>query len=655
MKKSFFLLGLIFWVLPSVFSFNCRFVGVDQKNCIILNNVSEDLIASIIYKNSSIPDYYFISNYNSAIIVSSPPDNTTIISGKYIKDAWIKILTIQPSIILDNLLYIPENYSVRTAYSYNIVLPNNYSSNSKYGICSITYNLENEHTILNNYNNFININSYADILTEYIISVSIKAVEKHWIISCNGHCYKCVYYNTYYYPETIIVNDSIRVRKYISNIRADASIINEYYNTTKIILNILNNSIFILRLDNSSYIESRFIYNAVFINRPYYMLQLQAIRQNSSLINNLVVSDGILYAPKSISCYYIYEDFFNNYTKNCIKEINDSVTPIIITSFSDDWYPLLAIIILFIILYLLYSILKSYWKKYLVFILAGILFVPVVRADDCGLTNLATCIPQKFYEYFLSFINSPLQPLLTFIKNLFVSPPSIALFGSVWAIIVYLISIFYTFLFLYAGFQFLVSGHNVVQREMAKEWLKNTVIMIVLIQASYYLYGLVVDIGSTLTSAILSMVDSHFFMLTVDNISNSGLELIFTSVYLIVLLITVLLLVVRYMVVAFGVIFIPIGIFCYFIPPLRSYGRLIINIIGMFIFITFLDAIIILASSMLISISLFQDFKILVMITCLIIINLLIIILTKHVITKTGISESGEKFAAAINYIGMIG
>ena len=184
------------------------------------------------------------------------------------------------------------------------------------------------------------------------------------------------------------------------------------------------------------------------------------------------------------------------------------------------------------------SILKSYWKKYLVFILAGILFVPVVRADDCGLTNLATCIPQKFYEYFLSFINSPLQPLLTFIKNLFVSPPSIALFGSVWAIIVYLISIFYTFLFLYAGFQFLVSGHNVVQREMAKEWLKNTVIMIVLIQASYYLYGLVVDIGSTLTSAILSMVDSHFFMLTVDNISNSGLELIFTSVYLIVLLIT---------------------------------------------------------------------------------------------------------------------
>jgi hypothetical protein len=109
------------------------------------------------------------------------------------------------------------------------------------------------------------------------------------------------------------------------------------------------------------------------------------------------------------------------------------------------------------------------------------------------------------------------------------------------------------------------------------------------------------------------------------------------------------------MVVAFGVIFIPIGIFCYFIPPLRSYGRLIINIIGMFIFITFLDAIIILASSMLISISLFQDFKILVMITCLIIINLLIIILTKHVITKTGISESGEKFAAAINYIGMIG
>jgi len=285
--------------------------------------------------------------------------------------------------------------------------------------------------------------------------------------------------------------------------------------------------------------------------------------------------------------------------------------------------------------------------------LLGILAIPSAYAEECGLTNLASCIPQKLYDFFLDLLNAPLQPLLDLIRKMLENPPSTELFYSMWAIIVYCISLFYGILFIYSGFQFMLSGMNPIKRHMAKEWLKNTVIMITLVQGSFYLYGLIVELGAILASSILSMTDTHFFLITANNLTNIGLEFMFIWLYVLTLLFTTLFLVIRYMIVAFGVIFAPIGIFCWFIPPLKSYGKLILNFLGMYIFITFLDAIIILASSMLTDVPLFANMKILVMISCFSMVNLLFIILAWHVITKSGVAEGGEKVAEAVKYIAM--
>jgi len=32
--------------------------------------------------------------------------------------------------------------------------------------------------------------------------------------------------------------------------------------------------------------------------------------------------------------------------------------------------------------------------------------------EECGLLNLASCIPQKIHEFFVGVINAPIQPLL---------------------------------------------------------------------------------------------------------------------------------------------------------------------------------------------------------------------------------------------------
>jgi hypothetical protein len=209
----------------------------------------------------------------------------------------------------------------------------------------------------------------------------------------------------------------------------------------------------------------------------------------------------------------------------------------------------------------------------------------------CGLVNLGSCLPQKFFEFMFNIINAPIQPFLNLTLNLLSEPINIELFLSMWVIIVYLISMFYGLMLVASGFNFIISGYDVVKRENAKAWLRNIVIMIILIQASFFLYQLAIDLSSIMTSATLTLVDTDFFLISVDGIGDIGLAIVFALIYVITLLITSLILIIRYAFVAVGVVLLPLAIFFYFLPPLRSYGSLILNFLGITIFITFFDVI----------------------------------------------------------------
>ena len=107
------------------------------------------------------------------------------------------------------------------------------------------------------------------------------------------------------------------------------------------------------------------------------------------------------------------------------------------------------------------------------------------------------------------------------------------------------------------------------------------------------------------------MIPNDFFLITFESIT----EIIFYMAYLAILILTSLLLIIRYLIVSFGVVFFPIGIFLYFIPYTKSYGKVILNFLTVNVFISFFNAVILLCCSKLISIPLFEHFKLLVMIS----------------------------------------
>lgn len=264
-----------------------------------------------------------------------------------------------------------------------------------------------------------------------------------------------------------------------------------------------------------------------------------------------------------------------------------------------------------------------------------IFLISSVSAEECGITNLSSCIAQKFFEFLLSIINSPIQFLLDLVYSLMTEPVNISIFSEVWGIIVYILSMFYGILLMYIGFKFILSGHSFEQREKAKSGLAKILIMMVLVQASFYLYSLIIEINASVTAVIINLIQKDFFLLTIDNITNIGLQFVFAIPYLASVAITLILLTLRYLIVSCGVIFFAIGIFFYFIEPLNNYGRLIINFLISTIVITFFYSIIFLASSKLLEISTFQNVKILIMIGAFTFINLLTIFVALFVLIKS--------------------
>ena len=189
---------------------------------------------------------------------------------------------------------------------------------------------------------------------------------------------------------------------------------------------------------------------------------------------------------------------------------------------------------------------------------------------SCGLTNLGSCLVEKLFEFILNILNLPIKPLLALINNLMIEPVNISIFASTWSIIVYALSLFYGILLLITGFRLMVSGHSPEQREKAKKSLANILIMIILVQASFFLYSLALDVISSMSSTIYNLIPSNFFLVTSGSFSNIGLELTMVFPYVLTLLITLILLSLRYICVGIGVVFCAIGIFLYFIEPLKE-------------------------------------------------------------------------------------
>ena len=643
------------------------------------------MLSSLSYQYTNYPNHTLIENYNLGINVTEPPNNTEIYSSVQIKNAWLSFLVMFPSIYENNILYVPSNTKLLSEYNYTAEIPENYEAGGypeqNEGDCKRTYKLTKNENKLNYFLNDnpigegklaeVNINSDGTIKSELNIDTELEVKHYKWKRYCaatrRGRCirwdYKCDYSSTEYPKDNIKISEEKQVYLYTLMPSAHLEVARVYSNITEARFNAENYAFASLKF-NSSYINyQNYAYNLVFDKNPYYFAYLEAKNFSHISHRNLYLSNNTIFVKNTDNCEIWSYNHFYNFSSECDltpkgEELEDLKK---LKEKNVDLDLVIYVLIFILIVYICYRVARSQLRK-LVFVLILLLIIltPVAFAEgeappeeeDCGLTNLASCLPEKIYDYFLVLINAPLIPLLGFIQLLLTTDVSIDIFHGVWSVIRYILSFFYVFLFLYAGFIFITSSSNPIRRTQAKEVIKDTFIMIILIQGSFYIYGLILNLNSILSNAVLTLIEPEFFLITVDNIVNVGLEFLFSIAYVIILFLTVLLLVMRYIIVSLGVILFPIGIFCYFIPPLRSYGKFIIHLLGVFIFVTFFDLLIILACSMLIEAQIFASIKILIMIACFSIVNYTLWKTIKLVFGKA--TESvGDSINSAVKYVAM--
>ena len=199
---------------------------------------------------------------------------------------------------------------------------------------------------------------------------------------------------------------------------------------------------------------------------------------------------------------------------------------------------------------------------------------------------------EELLDILFSMLNTPVGWLVGFMEGLLVEPVNVEVFYPLWGVIVHVISMFYGLLFLYVGLNLISSSFDVQKRVRAKMWMRNTLMMIVLVEGSYHLYSIVLKVASLMAKGVMGMVDTSFFMLDIV-----GVFLLVP--YVIVLMMTIMMLLIRYMLVSMGVVLFPIALFMYFVPCLERYGRMMMNVLLSLVFVTFFYGIVLYGASLL--------------------------------------------------------
>jgi len=256
----------------------------------------------------------------------------------------------------------------------------------------------------------------------------------------------------------------------------------------------------------------------------------------------------------------------------------------------------------------------------------------------CTLATLGACLPDAFVQVLLDLLNAALAPLLSFVETLLTQPVDLSPLKGLWLIIVSTLGLFYGLAFLYAGFNFIIAGFDVARKEAAKLWLKNILMMLVSVQASYWLYGLLTEMGGMLTAGVFSLIPPDFFLLTANAWEGAGATIVLTTAYVLTMLYTVLLLMFRYILVVAGVLFFPIGLFLYFLPPLKSLGQLILSLCLTVVFVPFFASIGLLISSKLAETAFFAGQKALLMLGAFCFVNFIITGMLFFAVIKSALS-----------------
>ena len=575
----------------------------DHETCDLLETLESTdqqlILAELIYTSKDEPNFQQVNEYNAQLSYNTAPDNTALTNGWVIKNAWLEILYVTPAVWVEDVLIVPEEFETVTGYDYKIELPTDTEG------CGRKYSLVSK-----------NIDITTDDTIKAIMTISAKVRIDYYRLMGKRGRQRCEFHYSKVIEDTLTVTDMIDVLLEEEFEDPTLSILQTYHDTMQGEFDRGTSPHVKVQFDDSSIDVDKYAYTVRLDHAPYNYATIEAIPSEEIKLNNVKYTNDTFYTNESESCAITTKTFFTENEEPCSLEEIGAVSQ----SFpkKDRNINILPILIIFSALILAKtgisivrkaiqykSLAKGFSKLFVIFLL--IVSMPMVSAEpteepeiSCSITNLSGCLYYIPYAV-SSMLNTSLEPVVGYIKEILQADIGYEIYQSTWQTIVSILAGMYVIFLAIIGYMFIFTGSNPAKRMQAKKVLVDWFVMLVLVSGSFYIYGLLIDLSVNITSVFLSRLDPNFFLVHADNLGEIVASSLFLMFYTMILWLTLLFLTLRYIVVMCGIIFFPIGLCFSFVPYLRTYGKVILHTLLVFIFLPVFHAIIFLATSAIVS------------------------------------------------------
>ena len=311
-----------------------------------LNQTEKDyFIRALMNTNPSEPDYSLIEDWDNGIKFNlTNPNNAVTGETEYIKNAWLSIISISPSIISEGKTYTNNTGKITARYNYSIQIPDGTLD----GDCRTNIYLNSLSENIGIYLNESKISSSSHV--EFTGSGELKAIldidlsfnaehyktERYCCCTgksgCCGYCEECNYANTEEITSHLTLSDSRNTYAFPEEKPPEIRLINTYRGTNRFYLN--TSEPFTLRIGNSSLSFSKYYYSIEQSGSPYEILYLQAHRFNTTYSEKIIYEkkgdEYTIYSPSKEPCSLTIKGHFQNTEYPC--DLNSTEEPINITT-----------------------------------------------------------------------------------------------------------------------------------------------------------------------------------------------------------------------------------------------------------------------------------------------------------------------------------
>ena len=208
----------------------------------------------------------------------------------------------------------------------------------------------------------------------------------------------------------------------------------------------------------------------------------------------------------------------------------------------------------------------------------------LVSADLVG--DLGQALVDIVYTGIYNAVYDLLSELMDLVLSLLIWNPPLEWAYDAWNTIRILITSMYLAVITFAGLKLMtgtLAGGN--ERSTLKRWLGGSIISLLLVNMSFALYEFILEFNVALSALMFQEPELSGFL------AASAAFLILLILFTTIVLLVIILLLIRITIVLWGVVLFPIGIFLYYFPPTKRFGKLLNTLLLANIFLQFFEVV----------------------------------------------------------------